>query len=456
LAGLEKPEVRYAKSGDVHVAYMSFGAGPFNLVVTPGSTSHLDFYWAQPDRRRSLEEFGKFARVVVFDKRGTGLSDRNVAVPTFEERMDDIRAVMDAAGFEDAILFGMSEGVPMSVLFAASYPSRTRGLVLYGGEAKGTWSPDYPWENTKEQWERYFATADADWGTLERAKRAVSTLAPSRLGDEEFCRWMREMARMGSSPGTDIALARSEMNMDVRSILPTIHVPTLVIHLTGDRACDIGEGRYIANHIAGARLLELDGIDHMYFVNHEINDRITQEVRTFAEQTSPVETGDRKLATVLFTDIVGSTRRAVELGDAKWQSLLQRHNAMVEGEVKQFSGVLVKNTGDGYLLTFDGPTRAIKCAWTISKSAVELGLQVKAGIHTGECVVSRNDISGIAVHLASRILDQAPPDTVMVSSTVKDLVYGSGIGFVDKGEYELKGVEERWRLFAVETLGQHT
>jgi class 3 adenylate cyclase len=452
--GRSKPEVKYAQSGSVHIAYMSYGAGLVNLVVTPGSTSHLDYYWEEPGIRKLGDELAKFARVAIFDKRGTGLSDRNTAVPTFEERMDDIRAVMDAAGFDNAVLFGMSEGVPMSILFAASYPTRTRGLVLYGGEAKGTWSPDYPWESTKEQWDQYFATAESNWGTIESAKEAVAVLAPSRLNDEKFCHWMWEMRRMGASPGTGLALARSEMNMDVRTILPAIHVPTLVIHLTGDRAADIGEGRYIASHIPGARLVELDGIDHMFFVDPTLTDRIVSEIRSFAEETEPIARHNRLLTTVLFTDIVGSTRKAVELGDSKWQSLLESHNSMVENELRRFNGILVKNTGDGFLATFDGPTRAIKCAWAVTRAARDIGIEIRAGVHTGECMIGPKDVSGVAVHIASRVVNEASPGEVMVSGTVKDLVYGSGISFTDRGEYQLKGIEERRRLFAVESLGQ--
>ena len=447
------PEVNYAKSGNVHVAYMALGEGPANVVVTPGSVSHLDYYWAQPRMRHFLEALGKFARVAIFDKRGTGLSDRNTAVPTFEERMDDIRAVMEAVGFQSAILLGVSEGVPMSILFAATYPAKTKGLVLYGGEAKGTWSPDYPWEATKEEWDRHLATADASWGTLESAKASVSVMAPSRLGDQEFLSWFRELRRMGSSPGTDLALARSEMNMDVRSILPAIHVPTIVIHLTGDRACDIGEGRYMASHIPGARLVELPGIDHMFFVDGEVTERIIAEVKEFAKEADHATMVTRVLTTVLFTDIVGSTKKAAELGDSRWQSLLEKHNSMTEEELRRFNGALVKNTGDGILATFDGPTRAVKCAWAVTRSASDLGIQVRAGIHTGECLVGPSDVSGIAVHLASRVMDEAGPGEVLVSATVKDLVFGSGLGFTDRGDHHLKGVDEERRLYAVSAVG---
>jgi len=449
---MAKPEVRYAKSGNVHIAYQTYGDGPVNLVHTPGSISHLDYYWEEPGLRRYREALGKFAKVASFDKRGTGLSDRDLGVPTFEERMDDIRAVMDAAQFKDAVLIGMSEGVPMSILFAASYPSRTRGLVLCGAEAKGTWAPDYPWAATKEQWEASFEREERTWGTKEWTERAVSFLAPSRVGDETFTRWLGEMRRMGASPGVSIALDKSEMNMDVRSVLPTIHVPTMVMHVTGDRACNIAEGRYVAERIPGARFVELPGVDHMFFVNPELTDRISSEIRKFALELEPVTNADRMLATVLFTDIVDSTRKAVELGDIKWQTVLEQHNSMVSNEILRFRGTIVKNTGDGFLATFDGPTRAIKCAWKVTQAAKNLGIEVRAGVHTGECILGPTDVSGIAVHTASRVVDEASTGEVLVSGTVRDLVYGSGISFKERGEYTLKGIEEKRRLYSVESV----
>jgi len=449
---MAKPEVKYAKSGSVHIAYQTFGNGPVCLVVSPGAVSHLSYYWEEPGLRRNLEGMGEFAKVAIFDKRGTGLSDRDSGVPTYEERMDDIRAVMDAAQFKDAVLVGMSEGVPMSILFAASYPSRTRGLVLYGGEAKGTWSPDYPWESTKEQWEASFERTTNTWGSREWEERVVSFLAPSRVGDERFTHWLGEMFRMGASPGASIALGKSEMNMDVRSILPTIHVPTIVIHLTGDRACDIGEGRYIAERIPGARLVELPGVDHMFFVDSQLSDRILSEIRKFALSVEPVTNPNRMLTTVLFTDIVDSTKKAAELGDTKWQGILEEHNSLVTSEILRFRGTVVKNTGDGFLATFDGPTRAIKCAWGVTKSAKSLGIEVRAGVHTGECIMTAGEVSGIAIHTASRVMDEASAGEVLVSGTVRDLVYGSGISFSDRGEYALKGIEEKRRLYSVNSV----
>jgi class 3 adenylate cyclase/pimeloyl-ACP methyl ester carboxylesterase len=438
------PEVRYAKSGNVHIAYQVFGEGSTNLIYAPGLISHLGYNWNYRGIARFFEGLGKFARVAVFDKRGTGLSDREAGIPTFEERMDDIRAVMDAAEFDKALLFGASEGVAMSLLFAASYPSRTVGLILYGGQAKGTWAPDYPWESKKEEYVANIELMERIWGSQKELKRIVD-----RSGDEEFARWYFDLFRAGSSPGGYAALQKSYMNMDVRSVLPTIHVPTLILHRTGDQ---IGGGRYLASHISGAKFIELPGVDHFFFRETEIVDRIVEEVRKFSMEAKPISIQDRMLATVLFTDIVDSTKKASELGDARWESLLETHNSMIKEELSRFRGTLVKNTGDGVLATFDGPTRALRCAWAITKSAKDLGVEVRAGIHTGECIVGANDVSGIAIHIASRIMDQASPGEVLVSGTVRDLVYGSGISFKERGEYELKGVEERRRLYSVERV----
>lgn len=442
--------MRYADSGNVHIAYTLHGEGPTNLVITPGTISHLDFLWEEAGFRKFVEEAGKFAKVVLFDKRGTGLSDREAGVPTYEERMDDIRAVMDAVAFDSAVLFGISEGAPMSLLFAASYPSRTNGLVICGGEAKGSWSPDYPWEATREQWEASFERVPRMWGTSEAAERAVSYLAPSRIGDAKFIDWLRNMFRMGASPGAQIALGRSEMNMDVRATLSAIHVPTLVLHAKGDKSCDVAEGRYIASRIQGARMVELPGADHLFFASPSLSEIVLEETRKFLGSLGPRGKVDRILTTVLFTDIIDSTKKSSEVGDARWREMLHHHNAVVEAEVGQFGGKVVKNTGDGYLATFDGPSRAIHCAWQISQSISKSGIQVRAGLHTGECMVGADEVGGIAIHLASRIMDEASPGEVLVSSTVKDLVYGSHTKFIDRGERTLKGIEGAWRLYSVE------
>jgi class 3 adenylate cyclase len=440
------PEVKYAKSGEVHIAYQVLGSGPINLVFAPGLISHLNYYWKYDGTARFFESLGKFARVALFDKRGTGLSDREAGIPTFEERMDDIRAVMDSAGFDKAVLFGVSEGAAMSMLFAASYPSRTSALIIYGGQAKGVWSPDYPWEYTKEEYLADCELHERIWGTNEHLQRYIS-----RSGDAEFGKWFFEMICAGASPGAYIALQKSYINMDVRPVLHAIHVPTLVLHRVGDQ---IGGGRYIASHIQGAKLVQLPGTDHFFFREPEMVDRIVDEVRKFVTDLRPAANVDRVLTTVLFTDIVASTRKVAEEGDARWQALLEQHNSMVARELQSFSGVLVKNTGDGILATFDGPTRAIRCAWAITKLAKEIGLEVKAGVHTGECIVTQSDVSGIAVHLAHRIMEKAVGGEVLVSETVKDLAYGSGITFKDKGQYKLKGFGEERRIFSVTNMSQ--
>lgn len=449
MAYSDVPRVRYTKSGDVHIAYQVYGSGPINLVVTPGTITHLEYYWKSPGMRRWLEGLGRFARVVIFDKRGTGMSDRDAGIPTYEERMDDIRAVMDAASFDNAVLVGVSDGVPMSILFAATYPSRTRGLVLYGAEAKGSRAPDYPWAQTEDEWEESIRKTEETWGTKDWEEGAVSYLAPSRRGDAAFTQWLSEQFRMGGSPGAAIKLARSEMNMDVRSVLPSIRVPTLVIHLRDDKVSKIQEVRYIADRIPGARFLDLPGRDYMFWVDTQVTDRILGEIQRFATGMEPPTHTDRRLITVLFTDIVDSTKKLAELGDSKWRSLLEQHDSLARNQIEKFGGVVVKNTGDGFLATFEGPTGAIRCGWEITGLAKELGIEVRAGIHTGECVISPTDVTGIAVHMASRLLDRASPGEVMVSGTVRDLVYGSRISFTDQGEHQLKGIEEKRRLYSV-------
>jgi class 3 adenylate cyclase len=451
---MKKPTVRYAKSGDVHIAYQVFGKGPTNIVLTPGSISHIDYMWKEPGYRRFLEGLAQIGRVALFDKRGTGLSDRELGMPTYADRMDDIRAVMDAAQFDNAVLFGVSEGVPMSILFAASYPSRTRALILYGGFAKGSSAPDYPWGETREQQEAAIKTLESHWGQWEYEEEIVSVMAPSKVGDKKFTRWLLDMRRAGSTPGAQIALMKSNINMDVRHVLPTVRVPTLVIHLKGDKDVNIEEGRYIAKHIPGSKMVELEGFDHMFFVDRKLTDRLLNEVRDFISNIgSPVQV-DRVLATVLFTDIVGSTKKVAEIGDKKWNELLEEHDKIVREEVEKNNGRMIKSTGDGFLATFDSPSRALICAFSVRQSLSRLGIQIRAGIHTGECIFGKDDVSGIAVHIASRITDIASPNEILVSNTVRDLVYGSGILFEDKGEYKLKGIEEKRVLYSLKQFKQ--
>ena len=456
MIGLARPEIKYTKSKNVHIAYQVFGNGPINIVFTPGSVSHQDLVWEYRGLVKFLEGLGQIGRIVHFDKRGTGLSDRDIGIPTFEERMDDIRAVMDAAGFETAVLLGFSEGVPMSAIFAAVYPSRTKGLILYGGEARGLRTKDYPWAPTQEDWEAIFRRTEETWGTKEADERRVLGLAPSCQGDDNFTRWLSSLFRMGGSLGSHLALARSEMMLDIRNILPTIHVPTLVLHFTEDRACSVEEGRYIASRIPGAKFVEMPGKDHLFYVNENLTELVLRELRNFISGIGPATEVSRVLTTVLFTDIVDSTAKNVELGDRKWQDLMAKYNSLMNEKILKFRGMLVKTTGDGILATFDGPTRALRCAWEMVHSVEALGIKMRAGVHTGECVLDRGDISGIAVNVASRILDEAGAGQVMISSTVRDLVYGSGIVFQDHDEYKLKGIEEKRRLFSLASLGELT
>jgi class 3 adenylate cyclase len=436
-----QPETRYAKSGDVNIAYQVVGDGPRDLVLVPGFVSHLDLDWEEPRYAHFLRRLASFSRLIAFDKRGTGLSDRPGGLPDLETRMDDVRAVMDAAGSEQAALFGYSEGGPMCILFAATYPERTSSLVLYGTYAKRR-DPDeeYPWAPT---WETRQADADEierEWG----AEANLGTMAPS--ADEAMVRWWRARARASASPGAAKALILMNSQIDVRHVLPTIHVPTLVLHRSGDRDSRPEEGRYIAERIPGARFVELEGEDHLVSIHP---DEILDEVEEFLTGVRRGPDPDRVLATVLFTDIVGSTERANELGDRAWRELLERHHELVRRHLARFHGREVDTAGDGFLATFDGPARAIRCARAIADAVRHLGLQVRAGVHTGEVELANGDIRGITVHVGARVATSARPGEVLVSSTVKDLVAGAGIAFEERGTHELKGVPGEWRLYAV-------
>jgi len=435
------PQTRYAKSGDVHIAYQVVGDGPFDLVFVPGWVSHLEVAWEEPSLARFYNRLASFSRLILFDKRGTGLSDRVSVkeVPTLEQRMDDVRAVMDAVGSERAALMGASEGGPMSVLFAATYPQRTSALVLYGTMARR-----FELRPTDEQLQPVFDAMERTWG------QAMDTglWAPSRAHDQQFKEWLARLGRLGASPGAAAALIRMMIQMDVGHVLSAIRVPTLVIHRTGDRAVAVDLGKRLAEQIPGAKYAELPGDDHLPWVGDA--DAILDEIEEFLTGVRPAPEPDRVLATVLFTDIVGSTERAAELGDHRWRDLLDSYYSLARKELAFFRGREVKTTGDGFLATFDGPARGIRCACAISDSARPLGIEVRAGLHTGECEIMGEDIGGIAVHIGARVAAQAGSGEVLVSSTVKDLVAGSGLRFEDRGAHALKGVPEEWRLFAVE------
>jgi pimeloyl-ACP methyl ester carboxylesterase len=438
-----QPETRYAKSGDVNIAYQVVGEGSLDLVYVPGWISNVELMWAEPAHAHLLRRLASFSRLILFDKRGTGLSDPVPLdrLPTLEQRMDDVRAVMDAAGSERAALFGSSEGGLMSVLFAATYPKRTTALVACAIYAKRIWSPDYPWAPTPEAREAEIESIERSWG----GEMGVEQIAPS--ADEAFRRRLEAYFRRSASPGAAVALLRMNTQIDVRAALPTIGVPTLILQRVGDRDVNVEESRWIASQIPGAKLVELPGDDHLVWAGDV--DQVVDEVEEFLTGSRSLAEADRVLATVLFTDIVGSTERAGEVGDRRWRELLDAHNDAVRRELERFHGREVDSAGDGVFAVFDGPARAIRCASGIRDAVRTLGLDVRAGLHTGEVELAGNQVRGIAVHLGARVAAAAGPGEVLVSSTVKDLVAGSGIEFEDRGEHELKGLPERRRLYAV-------
>jgi len=433
------PKTQYAKSGDVRIAYQVVGQGPFDLVFVPGFISNLDVAWEEPHRARVWTRLASFARLIMFDKRGTGLSDRTVGVPTLEERMDDVRAVMDAVGSQRAALFGISEGGAMSVLFAATYPDRTRALFLYGNY--GHFSS---WVVPPDRIEAALDRMEKNWGTGE----SLHLFAPSVASDETFKLSWARFERLGASPSAVVALMRMNSEIDIRPILPSIQVPTFIIHRQGDVRVNVEAGRFMARQIPNAKYLELPGSDHTLWTGE--TERILDEVEEFLTGSRSAIESDRVLATVLFTDIVNSTKRAETIGDRAWHDVLDRHNALVRREISRHRGHEVRTMGDGFLATFDGPARSIRCALAINEGVEALGLQVRAGLHTGEVEMADDDLSGIAVHIASRVATMAKPGQVLVSNTVRDLVAGSNIRFHDEGSHSLKGLTESVRLFAAE------
>jgi pimeloyl-ACP methyl ester carboxylesterase len=438
-----RPVTRYAKSGDVHIAYQVTGEGPLDLVWVPGFVSHLEHHWEEPAMARFTERLASFSRLIRFDKRGTGLSDR-VAIPTLEQRMDDVRLVMDAVGSERAALFGISEGGPMSLLFAATYPDRTVALVIYGSYAKRSWSPDHPYGLRDSQWDALLDTMEREWG----GPMGLDIWAPSAAKDERLKQWWATYLRLAASPGAAIQVMRMNREIDVRHVLPTIRVPTLILHRNGDRLTSIEQARVMAEHIVGARFVELPGDDHLFTVGDA--DAILDEIEEFLTGVRHGPEPDRVLATVLFTDIVGATERAASLGDRRWRDVLEQHHAVVRRELGRFRGREIDTAGDGFLATFDGPARGVRCARAVSDGVRALGLEVRAGLHTGEVELLGDKVSGLAVHIGARVAGAAGPGEVLVSSTVKDLVAGSGLRFQDRGLQPLKGVPGEWHLFALE------
>ncbi len=435
-------------SGDVNIAYQVMGEGPLDLVFVMGWVSHLDYYWEEPLFARFLRRLASFSRLILFDKRGTGLSDRVALheLPTLEQRMDDVRAVMDAAGSERAALMGVSEGGPMCLLFAATYPERTAALVLNGAYARRLWAEDYPFGERPEEYEAFLEDIRKNWGGPVGLERR----APSMIDDQRFRNWWATYLRMSASPGAAYALTRMNSEIDVRHALSVVHVPTLVIHRTGDRSLPIEGARYMAERMPRAKLIELSGDDHLPFVGEQ--DEILDDVEEFLTGIRPPPAPARVLTTVLFTDIVGSTERAAALGDRRWRDLLEMHNAVIRRELALYRGDEIDTAGDGFFASgFDGPARAIRCGCAIRDAVASLGLDIRVGVHTGECDVVDGKLSGLAVVIGSRVAAQAEPAEVLVSGTVRDLVAGSGIEFEPKGTKELKGLGE-WPVFAVATV----
>jgi pimeloyl-ACP methyl ester carboxylesterase len=436
------PETRYAKSGDLNIAYQVVGEGPFDLVYVPGWISNVELMWEEPSHARLLRRLASFSRLILFDKRGTGLSDPVPLdhLPTLEQRMDDVRAVMDAAGSERAAIFGSSEGGLMSVLFAATYPQRTQALVALGIYAKRIWSEDYPWAPRPEARAAEIESIERTWG----GEMDISDLAPST--DDAFKQRAVAYFRRSASPGLAVALLRMNTQIDVREVLPTIRVPTLILQRIGDRDVNVEEARWIAAQIPGARYVELPGDEHLIWAGDV--DEVVDEVEEFLTGSRRVQDKDRVLATILFTDIVDSTSRATEMGDRRWRELVDEHHARVRRELEHHRGREIDTAGDGFFASFDGPARGIRAACAIRDSVRTLGIEIRAGLHTGECELMQGKIGGIAVNTGARVAAQAEAGEVLVSSTVRDLVAGSGISFEDRGEHELKGVGA-WRLYSV-------
>jgi class 3 adenylate cyclase len=428
----------------VNIAYQVFGEGPFDLLFAPGFISHLEAAWEVPGLTRLFNGLASFARIITFDKRGTGLSDRPGGCPTFEERMDDVRTVMDAAGCDRAGLYGVSEGGPMCMLFAATYPDRVSSLALYGSAPCFRQTDDWPWAASADVQDAFLDRVEQSWGE----GRVLPLFIDGLVDDERDRGTVARYERYSASPGAARSLLAMNFGIDIRGVLPAIRVPTLVVHRTGDPMVPIGAARYLAEQIPAATLLELPGEFHLSLRRgalHEVGGAV-EELFTGARHDYEA---DRVLATVLFTDIVGSTQLASDLGDRRWRELLDQHDRSVRRAITRFQGREIKTTGDGFLSTFDGPARAIRCARAVTDAAAELDLGVRSGLHTGECEVRGDDLAGLAVHIGSRVASLARPGEVLVSSTVKDLVIGSDFRFDDRGEHELKGVSGAWRLYAV-------
>jgi class 3 adenylate cyclase len=433
---MERIETRYAKSGAAHIAYQVVGEGPIDLVMIPGFVSNVEMAWDLPEHARFLRRLASFSRLLVFDKRGTGASERVPLdrLPSLEERMDDVRAVMDAAGSERASLLGISEGGPLSLLFAATFPERADRLVLYGSYARRRDAADVT--------DDLISQIEADWGT----GKVLGARAASAADDPDLRAALARYERQSATPAAASALIRMAYEIDVRDILASVSVPTLVIHRAGDPILRVEAARSLVDQLPNGRYCELPGTDHSPWVGD--TEAILREIERFVVGAEPVATLDRVLATVLFADIVDSTRTAAALGDTRWKASLEEYDAIAQREVERFRGEYVVATGDGFLATFDGPARGIRCAQSIRSAAQRIGIQMRAGLHTGEIEMRGRNVAGLGVHIAARVCARARADEVLVSRTVVDLVAGSQISFAPRGEHELKGVPGTWQIFA--------
>jgi len=438
------PQTRYALSGDVNIAYQVIGEGPVDLVFVMGWVSNIDEFWTEPSFAHFLQRLARFSRLIVFDKRGTGLSDRvdEKNVPTLEQRMDDVRAVMDAVGSRKAALLGISEGGPMCALFAATYPERTAALMTFGSFARPLAAPDYPWGRTEEAQRQFVEAIRTGWGSKPVG---IEARVPSKARDEAFRQWWTRYLVRSASPSAVLALVRMNILIDVRAVLPAIRVPTLVMHRTGDLALDVGGSRYMAQQIPGARFVEYPGVDHLPWTSDP--EPVLGDIEQFVTGVRHAPEPDRVLATVMFADIVDSTQRAAAIGDRAWTQELQEFYGLARRQLERFRGREIDTAGDGYFATFDGPARAVRCAQNLTREVSQLGLTMRAGLHTGEVEVIGEKVGGIAVHIGARIAGHAGPGEVVVSNTVKDLVAGSGLQFEDRGVRPLKGVPGEWHLF---------
>jgi class 3 adenylate cyclase len=439
----ETPETHYVKSDDVHIAYQVLGDGPFDLLFVPGFISNVEALWRSPDQSAFFRRLASFCRLILFDKRGTGMSDRGAHDFTLEQRMHDVQAILDAIGCKQAALFGVSEGGPMSLLYAATYPQRTSALVIYGSYAKRSPAPDYPYGWDDQQWQRVLEDIEKNWGSPQSLSIGMRTAGTG--DDPHRADRIAAYYRASASPGAAAAIMRMNRDIDVRHILSAAHVPTLIIHRTGDPVIEVGHARYLAQHIPGAKLIELDEPLHTPWLGNR--DVILDAVEQFLTGGHRVREPERLLATVLFADIVGSTERVAAIGDNPWRELLNEFYVQVREVLQHYRGRKISTAGDGFLAAFDGPARAIRCANALGDAVRPLGIKVRCGIHTGECELIGRDLAGIAVHIGARVAALADPGEVLVSQTVRDLVAGSGLAFEDRGSHRLKGVPDEWHLF---------